>query len=181
MENKKKDFNRRDFNRLTAAALGGLMTGTAIGCGGGDDPGTNGNGTPDPVEAPPFDPTAGGDGTSTDVAMAGNHACRGLNECKGKGVGGENDCAGAGACATTKAHACHAENDCKLQGGCGSTPGANECKGKGECAVPIKSQATWDKARELFEARMKTAEKTVMAAPETPAKEEAPAEEEAAE
>lgn len=173
MENKKNDFNRRDFNRLTAAALGGLMTGAAVGCGGGEDaPAPGPAGTGGETEAPPYDPSAGTGGSPTEVALFGKHACRGLNECKGQGAAGDNDCAGSGTCSTTKDHACHYDNECKYQGGCGETPGANECKGKGECGTPIKAQATWDKARVMFEARMKTAEKTVLAASEAPAEEE---------
>jgi len=93
------------------------------------------------------------------------HACRGLNACKGQGVGGDNSCAGQGTCATASAHSCSGQNECKGQGGCDENPGSNACKGQGGCEVPIKKADTWQKAREAFEARMKEAGKEVGAAP----------------
>ena len=97
--------------------------------------------------------------------MADVHVCRGLNACKGKGAGGENECAGQGACATAEHHHCHFQNACKGQGGCGETAGMNECKGKGECAVPLMEK-TWTEARARFEEKMQSAGKEVGAAPE---------------
>ncbi len=130
-------FNRRDFNKLTAAALGGMLSGATLGCSGGN---------------------------SGQAAAAETHACRGLNACKSQGIGKNNACAGQGECATIKKHGCGGQNDCKGQGGCGETPGANDCKGKGGCGIPMTG-GMWTKARELFDAKMKTAGKTVGSAP----------------
>ena len=134
------ELNRRDFNKLAMAAFGGILAGTMAGCGGEEAA----------EEAPP--PSAGeGEAAATETAEA--HVCRGLNACEGKGVGGDNACAGQGACATAEAHTCHTMNDCKGQGGCGEHPGQNDCKGMGECGVPLSDEA-WAKAREQFEASM---------------------------
>ncbi len=151
------NMNRRDFTKLTAAAFGGLVAGSMIGCGskakedvketkgGGDD--NKGSGTTD----------TGGD---ADVKVAA-HACRGLNECKSA----KNDCAGKSACSTVEAHECGGHNKCKNQGGCGGTAGANACKEKGGCAVPIKEAKMWKSARAAFEKRMKDAKKEFGDAP----------------
>lgn len=128
--------NRRDFDKLALAALGGLLAGGVAGCGGG-----------------------GGAAAAAEI-----HACRGLNECKGQGQGGGNACAGQGACATAKPHACGGENDCKHQGGCGEKPGFNDCKGKGGCSVPMSGDM-WKSARELFEKQRKDGGKTFGEAP----------------
>src|SRR5688500_15502622 len=109
-------IDRRRFHELTAAALGGLAAGAVIGCGGGDQ--------------------AGDGGKSDGKAVADVHLCRGLNDCKGKGKGGDNACRGQGACATAKEHSCGGQNECKGLGGCGENPGENACKGQGHCAVP---------------------------------------------
>ena len=146
-----KSLSRRKF--LAAAALGGLITGTVARA--ADDK----KETPK-KEAPKKDEK------KSDPAniMQDNHVCRGINTCKAKGKGADNDCAGKGKCATASAHGCHAKNDCKGQGGCGGHPGENSCKGTGACAVPLK-EATWKKARGTFEAAMKKAGKAVGAAP----------------
>ena len=159
---KKRELDRRQFTKLTAAALGGMVSGTMIGCGGGgnnaSDPAPNDNvGTEMDNEGE----VAANDWTSD------THVCRGLNACMNKGAG-ENDCAGKGACATAKAHSCHEENDCKYQGGCGESVGQNACKGKGECAVPL-GKGAWKKARDAYEATLKGNKKTFGEAP--PAKE----------
>ncbi|MCC9606869.1 hypothetical protein LOC68_15705 [Blastopirellula sp. JC732] len=143
--NDKRNLDRRDFNRLSAAALGGMIGGVSLGCGE--------SGKPDVA-----DTGSGG------AAAAEFHLCRGLNECKGKGKGGDNDCAGAGACSSLAAHACGGHNECKGQGGCGKEVGLNECKGKGGCAIPLMEGA-WDEAREKFEAKMKEAGKEAKPAP----------------
>src|SRR5262249_39537459 len=121
-------LTRRDFNKLTTAALGGLAAGTLAGCSG-----------------------------ETKQAKAADdiHACRGLNSCKGNGADGKNACAGQGTCATGKHHDCGQQNDCKHQGGCGEAPGYNDCKQKGGCAVPMSS-TMWEKARTKFEEQMKS-------------------------
>lgn len=165
---KRMDLNRRDFNKLTMAAFGGLLAGTAAGCGSGEP------------EANPAPETGAADGAGeTDgaepaggepVAETGNpllsepHVCRGLNTCKNKGASGENACAGQGTCATAVAHSCHYENACRGQGGCGEKPGQNACKGMGECAVPL-GESAWEKARSAFEQAMKEAGKEVGPAP----------------
>lgn len=153
-----KDYNRRDFHKLSAAALGGMIAAGAIGCGGEKKPADNGG------EAPPADSAGAGEGTST----VAKHACRGMNECKGQGLGGENDCAGTSKCATIEHHACGGQNECKGQGGCGKTPGANECAGKGGCHIPMTG-GMWDKAREMFEEKMKEKGVELKPAPEAAA------------
>jgi len=126
-------MDRRRFNELTAAALGGLAAGAVVGCGGDQ-------GATDP----------GKSGESKGTAVAEAHLCRGLNECKGKGKGGDNACRGQGACATAKEHTCGGMNECKGLGGCGENVGANDCKGKGGCHVPLMDTA-WDKLRKKKE------------------------------
>lgn len=119
-------FDRRDFHKLTTAALGGLAAGALLGC--GSEP-------------------AGGPGPAVTPTAAGDvHLCRGLNDCKGQGKGGENACRGQGACATAKESSCGGQNECKGLGGCGDTVGANECKGQGGCHVPLMDGA-WTKLR----------------------------------
>ena len=132
----KDELSRRDFNRLTTAALGGLLTGAVLGC----------------------QPSGGGPAPAVEKDK---HVCRGLNECKAAG----HECAGQGQCSTVAAHSCSRHNDCKGQGGCGATPGENDCKGKGGCAVPLAEHA-WGTARENFEKRMKAAGKKFGSAPE---------------
>lgn len=130
------EMNRRDFQRLTVAALGGALAGAELGHAADqkakDDKGKE--------EKNPL--------------LSDPHVCRGINTCKGKGAGKKNACAGQGTCATAKAHSCHAENECKGQGGCGKKPGENACKGKGECGIPL-SDGAWKKARKRFEELMK--------------------------
>ncbi len=143
-----ESFSRRDFGKLLAAAFGGLVAGAAIqGCGKKDTP-----------------PANSGTGSNTKVAK---HACRGLNECKGKGADGKNACAGQGTCATVAHHDCGGQNDCANLGGCGANPGSNECKGHGGCHVPMKSDHgdAWKNARAAFEKRMAAKNVTVGAAP----------------
>ena len=151
---RKSKVTRRDFNRLSAAAFGGMMTGALAGCQQPAD--TGGGSTP-----------AASDGNGDDMAAAAGdkHICRGLNACKGQDPTGTNECAGMGVCATAAKHDCSGQNDCKGQGGCGENPGGNDCKGNGKCHVPM-SPDKWDKARAAFEARMEAAGKQVGAAPE---------------
>ena len=133
----KRHIDRRDFHKLTTAALGGLAAGSLLGC----------------------KPQGGAGGTApaeTTVAKAEVHLCRGLNECKGQGKGGDNACRGQGNCATAKEHTCGGENECKGLGGCGEKVGANECKGHGACHVPLMTdppgESAWDKLRKKKEA-----------------------------
>jgi hypothetical protein len=155
-----QELNRRDFNRLTMAALGGVMAGTVAGCGGEDKPAG-------PPSTKPATGDAKGKPAESEVAAVSGepHACRGLNSCKDQGASGKNDCAGQGACATKAwEHSCHGENACKGQGGCGADATQNECKGKGACHIPLMAGA-WDTARKHFEDKMKEAGKDVGAAP----------------
>ncbi len=137
-------LNRRDFQRLSAAALGGVVGGSFM-----------------------LRAAIGADDTGKSL-LDEPHVCRGLNTCKAKGgcgaTKGKNECAGQGGCATAMKHDCKGDNTCKGQGGCGEHTGENTCKGKGGCAVPL-SEKTWDKARANFEAAMKKAGKKVGPAP----------------
>jgi len=132
------ELTRRDFSKLTMAALGGMLAGAAA-----------------TVHA----------AQEKSPLLSDPHICRGLNTCKGKGQGGTNACAGTGACATAEAHACKGQNACKGQGGCGANPGENACKGQGGCEVPVEHDAAWQKARARFEAAMAAEGKAVGAAP----------------
>lgn len=127
-----QSFDRRDFHKLTTAALGGLAAGAVLGCSKKDEK------------------IKGGDGI-TQVATNDVHLCRGLNECKGQGKDGKNSCRGQGSCATAKEHSCASQNDCKGLGGCGGKEGANECRQKGGCSVPLMEGA-WESLRKKKEA-----------------------------
>jgi hypothetical protein len=137
-------MDRRDFHKLTTAALGGLAAGTVIGCSRGGPPAAG--------------PT---------VAAAELHLCRGLNDCKGQGKDGKNDCRGQGTCATAKEHMCGGQNECKGLGGCGEEVGANSCKEKGGCHVPLMEDA-WDKLRKKKEAEWTEKKLPAGAAPKKP-------------
>lgn len=126
-------IDRRKFNQLTAAAFGGLAAGSLMGCG-------SENGAPT--------------GPTAQAGTGDVHLCRGLNDCKGKGKGGDNACRGQGACATSKEHGCAGMNECKGLGGCGDTAGANECSGKGGCHVPLMDVA-WKAVRQRMETEWK--------------------------
>jgi hypothetical protein len=143
-----RSLDRREFHQLTAAALGGLAAGSVLGCGGGNPP----------APAAPAAPVAG------TVAAAEKHLCRGLNECKGQGKGGQNACRGQGACATVAEHSCGGQNECKGLGGCGENVGANECKTKGGCHVPLMDSA-WEKVRKRKETEWKEKNLTAGAPP----------------
>jgi hypothetical protein len=138
-------LTRRDFQRLSAAAVGGLMAGAAA------------SPSAQAADAPKKDP-------KKNPMLGEPHVCRGINMCKGLGAGKDNACAGQGTCATAKAHGCHADNECRGQGGCGSKPGENNCKGMGECGVPMGASA-WKKARAKFEELMMKEGKKVGPAP----------------
>src|SRR5260370_7055674 len=84
-------LSRRDFGKLTMAAFGGMVLGTAL-----------------------AGHAAEGDDTHDPSLLLGEkHVCRGLNTCKGKAKGGDNSCAGMGNCATVDAHSCKGKNACK--------------------------------------------------------------------
>ncbi|MBW3540810.1 MAG: hypothetical protein KY476_11105 [Planctomycetes bacterium] len=165
------ELTRRDFHRLTAAAMGGLVAGSLIGCGGDDKgeeaPGGRTGTAGEGGDAKVSRGTSGAADAKYDVSLLLEepHVCRGLNTCKGQATGGENECAGTGACATAEHHDCHGQNECKGQGGCGDYPGQNTCKGKGECSVPLM-EGTWAKARAAFEKAMQGQGKEVGAAPD---------------
>ncbi|MEP0262875.1 hypothetical protein [Dokdonia sp.] len=128
--------------------------------------------------------SGGGSSNKTDIQVPIElHACMGLNACKGHDRYGDNDCAGAGYCAT-QVHYCHTMNNCRGQGGCGlygdteeqCTPGANDCAWQGSCGTPIpaerfitqgksKGRSVWQLARKLFEDRMDNANRNVQEAP----------------
>ena len=168
---KKFDLSRRDFTKMTMAAFGGMVAGTVVGCGGGEEAADE---SADDTETAADDAAhaaddAGEEEEEHDVAniLAEKHICRGLNQCNGKGASGENSCAGQGTCATASPPTCSGENDCKGQGGCGEFPGQNACNAKGHCGVPLKKEEKWDLARKAFEEAMKAAspDKAVGAAP----------------
>ncbi|MEK6248831.1 MAG: hypothetical protein N2C12_11670 [Planctomycetales bacterium] len=136
----KSDLNRREFAKLTAAALGGVVAGAAA------------------------SQVALATTTADDnPLLSGKNVCRGLSpSCAGHEK--SDKCAGQNSCYTANKHTCHAANDCKGQGGCGDNPGENACKGKGECGVPLNDTA-WKKARANFEKVMDTAGKKYGDAP----------------
>ena len=153
-----QEINRRDFNRLTMAALGGVVAGTVAGCGGDDQPATT---TGRPARNATAYSTGKPPGAEVAASSGEPHACRGLNSCKDQGTSGKNDCAGKGECATKAwEHSCGGDNQCKGQGGCGDDATQNECQGKGACHIPLMAGA-WDKARQHFEDKMKEAGKEV--------------------
>ena len=71
---KKTELDRRNFHKFTAAAFGGALTGALAGCSSSDD----------------SDADTAEDGDEEVVPEM--NVCRGLNMCKGLGVGGENAC-----------------------------------------------------------------------------------------
>lgn len=152
----RSNLTRRDFNKLAAAAFGGVVTGTMVGCGEKKD-GEKKDGEKkdsekkDAAEGSDSKGTAGGGGGDTDVALLLKepHVCKGLNACQGKGKGGDNACAGQSTCATAEKSGCHDDNKCKGQGGCDETAGINACNNKGACGVPLKKE-TWTKVHEKF-------------------------------
>ncbi|MCE9544643.1 MAG: hypothetical protein K8T25_03875 [Planctomycetia bacterium] len=136
------NLSRREFSKLTMAALGGMALGAGAGV---------------------ANLGLTGSASAATALLADKNVCRGLNTCKNH-KGGKNDCAGTGSCATAAAHGCNGENACKGQGGCGEHPGENACKGKGQCNVPLNDGA-WKKCRAHFEEVMKAAGKKFGPAP----------------
>jgi hypothetical protein len=150
-------MDRRDFHKLTVAALSGMVAGTAIGC--------KGASTPAPSTTASTEPAGPVTLSETEKLIIDEpHTCRGLNSCKGYGRGKDNSCAGQGACATMGDQTCGGNNKCKGQGGCGELPGMNSCEGKGGCHIPLMDDA-WTQARTSFEAAMKKSGKTFGKAP----------------
>ena len=152
-------LDRRDFHKLTLAALGGMVAGTAVGCGGGAAPNAAAPGKPVAATASSTDLTE-----VEKLIIDEPHVCRGLNSCKALGRGKDNDCAGLGTCASMVDASCGGNNKCKGQGGCGELPGMNSCEGKGACHIPLMDKQ-WEQARAAFEAAMKKSGKPVGAAP----------------
>lgn len=152
-----RDLNRRDFTRLTMAAMGGVVAGTAIGCGSKTEE-KSGKTEAGKTEKTAKTAKTPGGGDDALAAFGDTHVCRGLNACKGKGkcAGEKNACAGTGNCATAEAHECGGQNKCKNQGGCDGKAAANECAGKGGCHVPLKPDA-WKAVRAKFEAAFEKA------------------------
>ncbi len=91
---KSNDLSRREFAKLTAAALGGVVAGAAT------------------VRI-----SAAAEGETLGPLTEGKNVCRGLNPACGGHKGGDNKCAGQGSCHTANKHTCHGGNDCKGQGG----------------------------------------------------------------
>lgn len=150
-------LDRRDFHKLTVAALGGMIAGTTVGC----------TGTPPTQPSSPSVANSMASATLTEaekLIIDEPHTCRGLNSCKNLGRSKYNACAGQGTCASIADAACSGNNECKGQGGCGEDPGMNSCKGKGGCHIPLMESA-WTKARTAFEGAMKKSGKTFGAAP----------------
>ena len=144
------DLSRRDFYKLTFAALGGAIAGCS---------------SQEPAPAVAEESVATPPPEQESALLQEPHVCCGLNTCKGQGAGGDNDCAGVGSCATAEHHSCKGQNACTGQAGCGEYPGENACKGQGECAVPLSAE-TWKKARANFESAMGKAGRAFSPAPE---------------
>ena len=153
---KRENVSRRDFNKLGVAAMGGLMAGSLVGCGGGEKT----EKTDEKTGKTEADSTKKDADKADPLAAWGDkHVCKGLNACKGKGKGGGNECAGKGACFTANEHACHTANDCKYQGGCAgdfAKVASNDCKGMGDCGVPL-SEGAYEAAYKKFKADMEKA------------------------
>src|SRR5260370_18761199 len=81
-------LSRRDFGKLTMAAFGGVLLGTAVASRAAE-------------KDEKHDP---------ELLLQDKHVCRGLNTCKGKGKGGDNSCAGTGNCATAGHPSCKGRN-----------------------------------------------------------------------
>ena len=97
------ELNRRDFERLAMAALGGMLAGAGAALADDDD---------DDDDDDEKD-------KNKNPLLVEPHVCRGLNTCKAKGKDKKNACAGQGTCFTAEKHTCHAQNACKGKGECG--------------------------------------------------------------
>ena len=146
----RSNLTRRDFNKLAAAAFGGVVTGTMVGCGDKTDK-TDKTDSKSPDGSDTKSGSAAPDTGDVAELMKEPHVCKGLNTCEGKGKGGGNACHGQSACFTAEKSGCHDDNQCKGEGGCGATAGNNACSNKGECGVPLKKE-TWEKTRAKFKA-----------------------------
>lgn len=127
------EIQRRDFNKMLLAAVGGVITGATVGCGGGEKKGDGKNG--------------GGKDVKSDAHICkGQNGCEKKGNCKSgdKGCKGLNTCKKNGGCASKEwAHECAGKNKCAGQGGCKGgdkgCAGKNTCSTKGGCQVPVKS------------------------------------------
>jgi hypothetical protein len=126
-----RDLNRRDFAKLTVAALAGVCAGSQA------EPAVAKS---QPVPRNPI--------------LSDPHICRGINMCRARGADRRNECSGMGTCATAAYHICKGHNECRGQGGCDMRPGENQCRGWGMCDVPLKP-VIWQRARARFEQLMK--------------------------
>lgn len=142
-------MNRRNFNKLAMAALGGALAGAGLSqAADKDKPAAK------PMAKDPKKP----------LLLQEPHVCKGLNTCKNKGKSGKNACAGQGTCHTAPENSCGGMNTCAGLGGCGATPGENACKGKGKCHVPLEAKA-WAKARKRFEEEAAKAKPVIKVGP----------------
>jgi len=159
-----QEVDRREFHKLTLAALGGAISGAAtISISGCNPPaGSNSKSTPAAGDAKPAAVTL--TAAAEALILDEPHTCRGLNSCKGNGRSKDNECAGQGSCASIADASCGGSNDCKGQGGCGANPGMNDCKGQGGCHIPLMDSA-WETARIAFETAMTKNEKKYGKAP----------------
>jgi len=99
---------------LTSAALLGMLAGCLTE---GDGPAEN---PPDPeaveaLEAMEADAEAAPE-EADQPATSAEHACKGMNECKGQG-----------GCGVEGANSCHGANDCKGKGGCCTLSTKDDC------------------------------------------------------
>jgi hypothetical protein len=138
-------------------------------------------GVPVPKPYPYADEPAFTKAVASQTSGMPQHACMGLNSCKGSDrfgpagpTGGQpNSCAGQGYCATSDNHTCHVQNSCRNQGGCGlygtaeemDNPGHNDCRSLGSCATPINAErfstngpnqgrSVWARARKVFQEKV---------------------------
>jgi hypothetical protein len=101
------------------------------------------------------------------VAAVGveKHVCRGLNACKDQGAkGGERLCGAGGRARRSSLIPAADKTNAKGRVGVEKWGLRTTAKEKGGCHVPLMDDA-WDKARKIFEAKMKKSGKEFGAAP----------------
>ena len=138
-------MNRRDFQRLTAAALGGVIGGS--------------------MHAPPrrCGRRHGEVAAGRTPRLSRAEHLQGEKRLR-RDQRQERHVPAKAAAPRPRSTTAKARIPAKGQGGCGEHPGENTCKAKGSCEVPLKDKA-WDKARANFEAAMKKAGKKFGPAP----------------